>query len=86
MRALRHVAAEGGGAVGGSAASDGRIATYLFSDETVAQRDRDARTMVGAGKASAGELEALEALVEHLQRAPEEAWELEAARAPALGA
>ena len=86
IRALRHVAAEGGGAVDGPTASDGRIADYLFSDETVAQRDRDARTIVGAGQASAGDLEALEALVEHLQRVPDEAWELDDARAHALGA
>jgi O-antigen/teichoic acid export membrane protein len=73
VRALRR-AAEADGGSNGSTEHDGRIAEYLFSEETIAQHDRDARTMVGSGDVRAIDLEALEALVEHLAQAPADAW------------
>jgi len=76
VHALRRAGAEGGGPANGPTEHDDLIGDYLFSPDTVAQRDRDARTMVNAGEVAAMDLAALEALVVRLQDAPDEAWEL----------
>jgi len=76
VRALRRAGADSGGPINGPTDQDDQIGTYLFSAETVAQRDRDARAMVSAGEVAAMDLAALEALVVRLERAPAAAWEL----------
>jgi hypothetical protein len=74
VAALRRAGAESGGPANGPTEQDDLIGTYLFSEETVAQRDRDARTMVSAGDVAAMDLASLEALVVRLEQAPAEVW------------
>ena len=74
VRALRRAGAESGGPENGPTEQDGQIGEYLFSAETIAQRDRNARMMVNAGDVAAMDLAALEALVVRLQQAPAAIW------------
>ncbi len=74
VAALRRAGAQSGGPANGPTDKDDLIGEYLFSEETIAQRDRDARTMVGAGDVAAMDLASLEALVVRLEQAPAEVW------------
>ncbi|MGI9557565.1 MAG: lipopolysaccharide biosynthesis protein [Solirubrobacterales bacterium] len=75
VRALRRASLESGGPANAPTDQDEEIGAYLFAEDTIAQKDRDARTMVNAGDVAAMDLASLEALVVRLQQAPVEAWE-----------
>lgn len=71
---LRHVGRRGGIPVVKESAHDARMAIYLFEDASTAVRNASGRTLLSAG-ADANDLRALEDLVKHLSRLPDDAWE-----------
>jgi len=74
VRALRRVGARGGIPIATETRMDAAIAPYLFEDEPTAVRNATMRTLLDAG-ADANDLRALEDLVAHLGRVPDDAWE-----------
>jgi O-antigen/teichoic acid export membrane protein len=73
VRALRRLAAERSPAAARPTEHDGRIGEYLFSTASVASRDASAQRLLSEGVESA-DLHALEAVLEELERAPQEVW------------
>jgi hypothetical protein len=73
VRALRRVAEEREPEAAEPTQYDARIGEYLLSDASVAVRDARARKLLTDGVES-GDLHALEALLEELERAPDRVW------------
>jgi hypothetical protein len=74
VRALRTVGARGGIPVASATEHDERIAVFLFEDASQAVADAKMRGLLSAG-ADSNDLRALEDLVEHLAKVPDDAWE-----------
>jgi hypothetical protein len=72
--ALRRVGERGGIRVGEPTRLDPEIALFLFEDASTAVRNATMRRLLDAG-ADANDLRALEDLVAHLARMPDDAWE-----------
>ncbi len=73
-RALRRAAEAGGAFASGDHDNDAEIAKYLFSTQTVASRDLNAKHLIQDHGVSPGDLRELEAVVDDLQDLPEDAW------------
>jgi O-antigen/teichoic acid export membrane protein len=73
-RALRRAADLGGALAGTDSEHDAAIAEYLFSSQTVAGRDLTAKRLIRDEGVSPGDLRELEAVLDKLERVPEEAW------------
>jgi hypothetical protein len=74
VRALRRVGERGGVGVGEPTELDPEIALFLFEDASTAVRNATMRRLSDAG-ADSNDLQALENLVSHLARVPDDAWE-----------
>ena len=74
VRALRRVGERGGIPVGQATEHDAAIAPFLFEDASTAVRNASMRRVLAAG-ADSNDLRALEDLVGHLARVPDDAWE-----------
>jgi O-antigen/teichoic acid export membrane protein len=74
VRVLRTVGQNAGIAVGEQTAYDLQISVFLFEDAPPAVRDVSMGKLLDAG-ATAADLRALEDLVAHLARIPDDAWE-----------
>jgi O-antigen/teichoic acid export membrane protein len=72
--ALRRAAEAGGAFASSESGSDAAIAEYLFSTQTVASRDANAKRLIRDQGVSAGDLRELEAVVDDLERVPEDVW------------
>jgi hypothetical protein len=72
--ALRRVGQRGGMPVGEPTGLDPEIALFLFEDASTAVRNATMRRLLDAG-ADPNDLRALEDLVGHLARVPDDAWE-----------
>ena len=84
MRALRRVAEDREPEAAEPTDKDAEIGEYLLSEASVAVRDARARKLLTEGVES-GDLHALEALLEELERAPDKVW-AEATRRSAASA
>jgi O-antigen/teichoic acid export membrane protein len=71
---LRRVGERGGIPVGSPSAHDAELAVFLFEDSSAAVRDASMRRVLGAG-AESNDMRALEDLVTHLARVPDDGWE-----------
>ena len=71
---LRRVGERGGIPVGRPSALDAELAVYLFEDTAQAVRDASMRRLLSAG-AESNDLRALEDLVTHLARVPDDGWD-----------
>ncbi len=78
VRALRQVGERGGIPVGRESDLDAEIAVFLFEDAPQAVQDASMRRLLDAGVES-NDLRALEDLVTHLARVPDDGWEGERA-------
>ena len=74
VHALRRLAVERAPGSAEPTEHDDKIGEYLFSTTSVATRDATAQKLLAEGVASA-DLHALEAVIEDLERAPDEVWE-----------
>ena len=74
VRSLRRVGAEGGIPVGEPSSYDAQIAGFLFEDVARAVRDASMRRLLSEG-AESNDLRALEDLVAHLTKVPDDGWE-----------
>jgi hypothetical protein len=74
VRALRRVGERGGIPVGRASDLDAEIAVFLFEDSSTAVRNATMRRLLAAG-AESNDLRALEDIVAHLARIPDDAWE-----------
>ena len=73
MHALRQLAVERAPGSADPTEHDGKIGEYLYSTSSVATRDATAQGLLAEGVASP-DLHALEAVIEDLEKAPDEAW------------
>jgi len=73
-RALRRAAEAGGAFASGDSDNDAAIAEYLFSTQTVASRDSNAKRLIQDQGVSAGDLRELEGVVDDLEGVSEDAW------------
>ncbi len=71
---LRRVGERGGIPVGSQSPHDAELAVFLFEDSSRAVRDAHMRRLLGAG-AESNDMRALEDLVAHLARVPDDGWE-----------
>jgi O-antigen/teichoic acid export membrane protein len=76
-RALRRAAEAGGALAEDESEHDAAIAEYLFSSQTVAGRDLTAKRLIRDEGVSPGDLRELEAVLDELERVPEEAWRVD---------
>ena len=74
VRSLRRVGKRGGIPVGRKSEHDAELAVVLFEDASTAVRNASMRRRL-AGGAEANDLRALEDLVGHLAKVPDDAWE-----------
>ena len=74
VRSLRWAGKRGGIPLARETEYDAQLAVYLFEDASTAVRNASGRTVLSAG-ADPNELRALEDLVKHLAKLPEDAWE-----------
>jgi O-antigen/teichoic acid export membrane protein len=74
VHALRRLAVERAPASAEPTEHDAKIGEYLFSTSSVATRDATAQGLLSEGVESA-DLHALEAVLEDLERAPDEVWD-----------
>jgi O-antigen/teichoic acid export membrane protein len=73
VRTLRRAGARGGMPVRRRSRHDAEIARFLFSDQPIAVRQATMRRLLAAGE-EPGDLRALEDLVAHLAKVPEDVW------------
>jgi hypothetical protein len=71
---LRRVGERGGIPVGRPSPLDAELAVFLFEDTSRAVRDASMRRLLSAG-AESNDMRALEDLVAHLARVPDDGWE-----------
>ena len=74
VRLLRRVGSAGGIPIAESDPLDAQIAPCLFADASTAVRNASMRRVLSAG-ADSNDIRALEDLVAHLSRVPDDGWE-----------
>lgn len=74
VRSLRWVGKRGGIPLARETKYDAQLAVYLFEDASTAVRNASGRTLLSGG-ADPNDLRALEDLVKHLAKLPDDAWE-----------
>ena len=74
VRSLRWVGKRGGIPLARETDYDAQLAVYLFEDASTAVRNASGRTVLATG-ADPNDLRALEDLVKHLAKLPDDAWE-----------